>query len=193
MHLQVLGEAQGKEISNAKNVVPRVVGCEAFFIFAQSKLTVMLKFKCPLLAVTDMEKSIEFYEELIGDRVAMNFGENVVFEGGFALQEMKTWKAMIHTENVRRKNNAVELYFEEENFDRFLEYLKEFPKLKYVHSVEEMPWGQRVVRFYDPDFHIIEVGEAMDAVIKKLLKSGMTVEQVSEKSQYPIEYVKRFA
>ena len=33
----------------------------------------------------------------------------------------------------------------------------------------------------------------MDAVIKKLLKSGMTVEQVSEKSQYPIEYVKRFA
>jgi len=59
--------------------------------------------------------------------------------------------------------------------------------------VEEMPWGQRIVRFYDPDFHIIEVGEAMDAVIKKMLKSGMTVEQVSEKSQYPIEYVKRFA
>lgn len=153
----------------------------------------MLKFKCPLLAVTDMEKSIEFYEELIGDRVAFNFGENVQFEGGFALQEMKKWKAMIHNENVRRKNNAVELYFEEDNFDRFLEYLKEFPKLKYVHGVEEMPWGQRVVRFYDPDFHIIEVGEPMDAVIKRLLASGMTVEQVSEKSQYPIEYVKRFA
>ena len=70
----------------------------------------MLKFKCPLLAVTDMEKSIEFYEEVIGDRIALNFGENVQFEGGFALQEMKKWKAMIHTENVRRKNNAVELY-----------------------------------------------------------------------------------
>ena len=153
----------------------------------------MLKFKCPLLAVTDLEKSIVFYEEVIGDRVAMNFGENVQFEGGFALQEMKKWKSMIHTENVRRKNNAAELYFEEENFDRFLEYLKEFPKLKYVHGVEEMPWGQRVVRFYDPDFHIIEVGEAMDAVIKRLLESGMTMEQVSEKSQYPIEYVKRFA
>ena len=57
----------------------------------------------------------------------------------------------------------------------------------------EMPWGQRIVRFYDPDFHIIEVGEPMDAVIKRLFASGMTVEQVSEKSQYPIEYVKRFA
>ena len=168
----------------SEKITPRVCGCEAFFIFAQSKLTVMLKFKCPLLAVTDMEKSIEFYEEVIGDRIALNFGENVQFEGGFALQEMKKWKAMIHTNNVRRKNNAAELYFEEEDFDGFI---------KYLHGVEEMPWGQRIVRFYDPDFHIIEVGEAMDAVIKKILKSGMTVEQVSEKSQYPIEYVKRFA
>ncbi len=164
-----------------------------FFIFVPSKQRIMLKFKCPLLAVTDMEKAVTFYEEVIGDRVAMNFGENVQFEGGFALQEMKKWKSMIHTENVRRKNNAVELYFEEEDFDSFLEYLKEFPEIQYVHGVEEAPWGQRVVRFYDPDFHIIEVGEPMDAVIKRLFESGMTVEQVSEKSQYPIEYVKRFA
>ena len=173
-------------------MMPRVLGCEAFFIFALSKLRIMLKFKCPLLAVTDMEKAVTFYEEVIGDRVAMNFGENVQFEGGFALQEMKKWKSMIHTDNVRRKNNAVELYFEEEDFDRFLEYLKEFPEIQYVHGVEEMPWGQRIIRSYDPDFHIIEVGEPMDAVIKRMLASGMAVEQVSEKSQFPIEYVKRF-
>ena len=63
----------------------------------------MLKFKCPLIAVSDMEKSIAFYEEVIGDRVAMNFGENVQFEGGYALQDKKKWKTMIHTNNVRRK------------------------------------------------------------------------------------------
>ena len=153
----------------------------------------MLKFKCPLLAVTELETSIRFYEEVIGERVAMDFGENVTFEGGFALQEMKTWKSMIHTTAVRRKSNAAELYFEEDDFDGFVKHLKGFPEIKYLHGVEEMPWGQRVVRFYDPDFHIIEVGEAMDVVIKRMLKSGMTVEQVSEKSQYPIEYVKRFA
>ena len=151
----------------------------------------MLKFKCPLLAVSDMEKSIRFYEEVIGDRVAMSFGENVQFEGGFALQEMKKWKTMLHTQQVRRKNNAVELYFEDEDFDGFMDSLKDFPEIEYIHGVEEMPWGQRIIRFYDPDFHIIEVGEAMDAVIRKMLKSGMTIEQVSEKSQYPIEYIKR--
>jgi len=152
----------------------------------------MLKFKCPLIAVTDLEQSIRFYEEVIGDRVAMDFGANVQFEGGYALQEMKTWKAMIQTAMVRRKNNAAELYFEESDFDDFIQYLKGFPEIQYVHGVEEMPWGQRVVRFYDPDFHIIEVGEAMDTVIKRMLKLGMTVEQVSEKSQFPVEYVKRF-
>ena len=153
----------------------------------------MLKFKCPLLAVADKEKSIRFYEEVIGDRVAMNFGENVVFEGGFALQEMKKWKTMIHDAKVRRNGNDAELYFEEDDFDGFIDYLRGFSEILYVHGVETMPWGQRVVRFYDPDFHIVEVGEAMDGVIEKMLKSGMTVEQVSEKSQYPVEYVKRFA
>ena len=160
---------------------PRVCGCEAFFIFALSKPNAMLKFKCPLLAVTDMEKAITFYEEVIGDRVVMDFGENVQFSGGFALQEMKKWKEMIHTDQVCTKSNDAELYFEEKDFDKFLEYLKEFPEIECV------------VRFYDPDHHIIEVGEPMDAVIKRLFESGMTVEQVSEKSQYPIEYVKRFA
>ena len=153
----------------------------------------MLKFKCPLLAVTDMKKAIAFYEEVIGDRVAFDFGTNVQFEGGFALQEMKKWKKMIHTEQVGTKSNNAELYFEEKDFDAFLEYLKEFPDIQYVHPLEEAPWGQRIVRFYDPDFHIIEVGEPMETVIKRLLESGMTVEQVSEKSQYPIEYVNRFA
>ena len=139
-----------------------------------------------------MEKSIRFYEEVIGDRVAMDFGENVQFEGGFALQEMQSWKTMIKTETVRRKNNATELYFEEDDFDAFIEYMKEFPEIQYLHGVEEMSWGQRIVRFYDPDFHIIEVGEAMDTVIERMLESGMSVEQVSEKSQFPVEYVKRF-
>ena len=152
----------------------------------------MLKFKCPLIAVSDIKESVRFYEEVIGDRVAMDFGENVTFEGGFSLQEMKRWKSLIHTDKVRRKSNDAELYFEEDDFDGFISYLKEFPDLQFVHGVEEMPWGQRVIRFYDPDFHIIEVGERMDVVIRRMLQSGMSVEETARKSQYPIEYVVRF-
>lgn len=45
-----------------------------------------------------------------------------------------------------------------------------------IHS-----WGQRVIRFYDLDGHIIEVGESMKMVIKRFLASGMTMEEVSVK------------
>lgn len=50
----------------------------------------------------------------------------------------------------------------------------------------EHGWGQRVIRFYDPDGHIIEVGEDMKMVINRFLDSGMTMEEVSKKWMFPL-------
>lgn len=151
----------------------------------------MLKYSNTLLVVSDINRSIEFYEEVIGDRIAMDFGENVVFESGLSLQESKLWKKFIHDAEVGFGGNDAELYFTEDDFDGFIEYLGEFDGIKYVHRAETTAWGQRVVRFYDPDMHIIEVGEDMDCVIRRMLAEGMTPEQAAEKSQFPIEYVER--
>ena len=46
--------------------------------------------------------------------------------------------------------------------------------------------GQRVIRFYDLDGHIIEVGEDMKIVIKRFLASGMTMEEVFAKMDISI-------
>lgn len=62
--------------------------------------------------------------------------------------------------------------------------------IHYVHPVKEHRWGQRVVRFYDPDGHIIEVGENMKMVCKRFLDSGMTPEQVAERMGVPPKYVR---
>ncbi len=51
----------------------------------------------------------------------------------------------------------------------------------------EHGWGQRVIRFYDPDGHIIEVGEDMKMVINRFLDSGMTMEEVSKKMDVSVE------
>ena len=50
-------------------------------------------------------------------------------------------------------------------------------------------WGQRVVRFYDPDRHIIEVGENMKAVCWRFLDSGMTPDQVAVRMDVPVKFV----
>lgn len=90
---------------------------------------------------------------------------------------------------VSLAGNAGELYFEESDFDSFAEKLRGLGA-EYVHPVKEHRWGQRVVRFYDPDRHIIEVGERMDAVVRRFLDSGMTEEQVAQRMDVPLKYVR---
>ncbi len=59
--------------------------------------------------------------------------------------------------------------------------------MEYLGEVIEHSWGQRVIRFYDPDGHIIEVGEDMKMVIKRFLASGMTMEEISVKMDASVE------
>ncbi|AGF96825.1 Lactoylglutation lyase [Methanosarcina mazei Tuc01] len=84
------------------------------------------------------------------------------------------------------------MYFEEEDLDSFLKKLKEMNSIEYVHELKEQPWGQRVIRFYDPDMHIIEVGEPMESVVKRLLSEGLPVEETSKRTLMPEEFVRQF-
>lgn len=53
-------------------------------------------------------------------------------------------------------------------------------------------WGQRVVRFYDVDKHIIEVADEITVVVKRLVDSGMKEEETAIRMDMPIEYVQFF-
>ena len=86
--------------------------------------------------------------------------------------------------------NNSELYFEENDFDDFILRLKQIPNISYVHPVIEHSWGQRVVRFYDPDKHIIEVAEDLTKVVRKFLNKGMSAETVATRMDIPVDYVK---
>lgn len=46
-----------------------------------------------------------------------------------------------------------------------------------------------MVRIYDPDKHIIEVGENIKVVCKRFLDSGMTPEQVADRRDVPMKFV----
>ena len=82
-----------------------------------------------------------------------------------------------------------EIYFEEEAFDAFAEKLSRMD-IHYVHPVKEHAWGQRVVRFYDPDGHIIEVGEDLAAVCRRFADRGMSPEQIAQRMDVPLDFVK---
>lgn len=150
-----------------------------------------MKIGCPLIVVRDMARSVQFYSNLLGLEVTGDFGANVVLSGSLALQTLESWKTFIQKDETEIifGGNASELYFEQADMDGFLKKLAAYPDIEYVHPPKEHGWGQQVVRFYDPDRHIIEVGEEMTAVTRRFFDSGMTPEQVALRMDVPIETV----
>lgn len=51
-----------------------------------------MKYAGNLIAVKDMEISKRFYHNVLGLKVAADFGANVMLEGGIFLQTLDTWK-----------------------------------------------------------------------------------------------------
>ena len=149
-----------------------------------------MKLKNILIVVQDMERSITFYRELFGLQVLTDLGGNVILSEGLVLQERDVWNRLIGQE-ARQGDACAELYFEENDMSAFLKKLEQYPEpIRFLNPLTEHSWGQRVVRIYDPDGHVIEVGEAMDFVIRRLCESGMSVEEIATKTGFPAQQVR---
>ena len=146
-----------------------------------------MKYVCTVISVADIGTARKFYEELFGLEVYQDYGKNIAFSCGLALQQDFDWLGSIPKEKVLKKSNNAEVVFEEQDFDGFLNRLKEYPEIEYLGEVIEHSWGQRVIRFYDLDGHLIEVGEDMKMVVRRFLNTGMTMEEVSERMDVSIE------
>jgi catechol 2,3-dioxygenase-like lactoylglutathione lyase family enzyme len=117
-----------------------------------------MKLKNVLIVVKDIERSRQFYHDLFGLEMLLDNDGNMILTEGLVLQEEKYWKEFLGKEIIP-ENNASELYFEESDIDGFIERLeKYYPDVKYVNRLMTHSWGQKVIRFYDPDGNLIEVG-----------------------------------
>lgn len=150
-----------------------------------------MKYNCPMIVVSDMEKTIEFYKNVLGLDVIQDFGANKTLTGGISLQTEESYKEFIGKDKISYGGDNFELYFEEDEIDAFFERLKEF-NVKLVHPVQEHSWGQRAVRFYDPDRNIIEVGESLQAVCSRFAASGMNADEIAVRMDVPLEMVENW-
>jgi catechol 2,3-dioxygenase-like lactoylglutathione lyase family enzyme len=149
-----------------------------------------MKYSGPLLAVKDIEKSKDFYRDVLGLKIVLDFGANVTFEPGFSIQQDFTALVGLDPASEIHPSRNFELYFEVEDLDSWHEKFTATPGLQFVHGIKEYPWGQRVFRIYDPDLHIIEFGESMEMVVKRFLAQGLSVEETAQRSMFPIEFVR---
>lgn len=56
-----------------------------------------MELKNLLLVVTDIEKSVEFYKNVLGLHIIIDFGANKTLTGGLAFQIAETYKEFIGT------------------------------------------------------------------------------------------------
>ena len=120
-----------------------------------------LKLSGFLISVKDIERAKRYYCELFGLKVIADNDGNIIMSDGLVLQEEKYWRNFLG-KDVIPKNNSGELYFEENDIEGFVEKLETlYPQTEYVNKLMTHSWGQRVVRFYDPDGNLIEVGTPM--------------------------------
>lgn len=117
-----------------------------------------MKLKNILIVVKDIEKSREFYHSLFGLDMILDNGGNMILTEGLVLQDEKIWKNFLKREIISPRNSC-ELYFEEPDIEAFAEKLERlYPSVQYVDRLTVHSWGQKMLRFYDLDGNLIEVG-----------------------------------
>ena len=80
--------------------------------------------------------------------------------GGLSLQTLETYKDFIGTDEISFGGNNFEIYFEEDDFDNFI------------------------------DKHISQVGENITVVCRRFLDSGMTPDEVAGRMDVPVEFIR---
>jgi catechol 2,3-dioxygenase-like lactoylglutathione lyase family enzyme len=117
-----------------------------------------MKLKNVLIVVKDIERARQFYHDLFGLEMILDNDGNMILTDGLVLQEEHYWKEFLGRDVIPR-NNASELYFEESDIEGFIERLERYyPGVQYVNRLMVHSWGQKVIRIYDPDGNLIEVG-----------------------------------
>lgn len=146
------------------------------------------------LFVRDIEISKKFYTQTLGLKIALDFGKNVIFETGFTIWEISENHIIPQLLETGKWNSPsvhrFELYFETSQIQPVFENLKN-KNVCFLHEIHEEPWGQQTIRFFDPDQHLIEIGESLEILVKRLFGGGMSLEAISNKTHIPAAEVNR--
>ena len=118
----------------------------------------LMTYSGTLIVVNDCTRALKFYSDMFELALIRDNGGNMELTNHLYLQERRYWEKFTDR-NVITRNNSTELYFEEQDIEAFVDKLEMlYPETEYVNRLMNHSWGQRVVRFYDPDGNLIEVG-----------------------------------
>lgn len=142
-----------------------------------------ISFHSTALFVSDIRRSLEFYTNILGLAVRMDMGTNVILEHGITLWQVNSSHVIARALGAVNlsEGSRFELYFETGDIEAVVSSLKE-GGVRFLHAIHEEPWGQRTLRVFDPDGHLIEIGESMKVFLGRMRSTGMSVDEIAART-----------
>lgn len=121
-----------------------------------------IRFRHSIALVKSIEESKRFYRDIIGLKVIREFDTFILFQDEFAIHAADLFYTYLnkpyHGEKMGHDN--VDFYFTTSDLEGMQKKLKE-EKVAFIHEIYKHAWGEKVIRVYDPDGHILEIGDAL--------------------------------
>ncbi|MEJ2662978.1 MAG: VOC family protein [Spirochaetia bacterium] len=116
-----------------------------------------------IVLVKDIRASTRFYAKVLGLKIMNSYETIVWFENNFTIHDAAALYKTIYRKDSptaleHQGKDNVDIYFECTDLNALYTRLQEH-KVEFIHGIETQHWGQKVIRLYDPDRHIIEIGE----------------------------------
>ncbi len=119
-----------------------------------------------IVFVKDIERSKTFYADVLKQKIMQDFDALVLFENHFVLHQAQSiyktvFKKGADDAPVDQGNRNLLIYFESHRLEDMYACVCE-AGAPLIHGIERQAWGQKVFRFFDPDGHIVEIGDSLD-------------------------------
>ena len=146
-------------------------------------------FYAPVIFTRNIEHSKKFYMDLLEQEIEHDFGKNIIFKSRLSLWEIDPESEIAAVTGNSSNVNKFELYFETEDIANSRARLK-IKDVELLHDIKTEPWGQKTFRFFDPDHHLVEVGESMNTFVTRIYKETNSIASTSEKTGISEETIK---
>jgi catechol 2,3-dioxygenase-like lactoylglutathione lyase family enzyme len=140
-----------------------------------------LSFYAPVIFVKDIHSASNFYIQFLDQEIEFDFGNNILFKSRLSLWQISPQHEIGQITATADQGNAFELCFETADIAGSAEKIKS-AGVRLLHDVKTEPWGQQTIRFFDPDNHLIEIGETMQTFICRIYKETGSVEKTAKQT-----------
>jgi catechol 2,3-dioxygenase-like lactoylglutathione lyase family enzyme len=163
-----------------------------------------IKWMGTLLVVSDLEKSKAFYQDIMEQELEMDTPQMVSF-GVYPSAQLSLISADYYEQvsedrwadvkmKTAAKTNNFQLYFEVNDLECYTAKIKATQGIELIYDIGdnfagEHSFGQRGIRFYDFDGHLVEVAESLPFLAKRLVKQGLTLEEIAKQFGDSVEQI----